>query len=84
MFFIDVELLQSAPLYKHECHFVLGISQSNFCIFHLPTELVLYSPKKETHNILVYRQVQIIVTVTCVLYVNYVIEYKEYNFEGFW
>ena len=33
---------------------------------------------------LVYRQVQIIVAVTCVLYISYVIEYKEYNFEGFW
>ena len=46
--FIDLELiflgssrllwirisLQSAMLCKHECHFVLGISQSNFCIFH--------------------------------------------------
>ena len=29
--------------------------------------------KKVTHNILVYRQVQIIVAVTCVLYVSYVI-----------
>ena len=33
--------------------------------------------KKVTHNILVYRQVQIIVAVTCVLYLIYVIEYKE-------
>ena len=33
--------------------------------------------KKVTHNILVYRQVQIIVAVTCVLYISYVIEYKE-------
>ena len=37
----------------------------------------IYSSKKVTHNILVYRQVQIIVAVTCVLYINYVIEYKE-------
>ena len=37
----------------------------------------IYSPKKVTHNILVYRQVQIIVAVTCVLYISYVIEYKE-------
>ena len=29
------------------------------------------------YNILVYRQVQIIVAVTCVLYISYVIEYKE-------
>ena len=43
-----------------------------------------YSSKKVTHNILVYRQVQIIVAVTCVLYISYVTEYKEYNFEGFW
>ena len=42
------------------------------CIFYL-----LYSPKKVTHNILIYRQVQIIVAVTCVLYISYVIEYKE-------
>ena len=28
----------------------------------------IYSPKKVTHNILVYRQVQIIVAVTYVLY----------------
>ena len=40
--------------------------------------------KKVTHNILVYRQVQIIVAVTCILYISYVIEYKEWNFEGFW
>ena len=33
--------------------------------------------KKVMHNILVYRQVQIIVAVTCVLYINYVIENKE-------
>ena len=37
----------------------------------------IYSPKKVTHNILVYKQVQIIVAVTCVLYISYVIEYKE-------
>ena len=37
----------------------------------------IYSPKKVTHNILVYRQIQIIVAVTCVLYISYVIEYKE-------
>ena len=47
-------------------------------------DLFIYSPKKVTHNIFVYRQVQIIVAVTCVLYKRYVIEYKEYNFEGFW
>ena len=40
--------------------------------------------KKVTHNILVHRQVQIIVGATCVLYISYVIEYKEWNFEGFW
>ena len=34
--------------------------------------------KKVTHNILVYRQVQIIVAVTCVLYISYIIEYKEF------
>ena len=33
--------------------------------------------KKVTHNILVYRQVKIIVAVNCVLYISYVIEYKE-------
>ena len=33
--------------------------------------------KKITHNILVYRQVQIIVVVTCVLYISYAKEYKE-------
>ena len=33
--------------------------------------------KKVTHNILVYRQVQIIVAVICDLYISYVIEYKE-------
>ena len=36
-----------------------------------------YSPKKVTHGILVHRQVQIIVAVNCVLYISYVIEYKE-------
>ena len=34
----------------------------------------IYSPKKVTHNILVNRQVQIIVAITCVLYISYVIE----------
>ena len=43
--------------------------------------MYIYSSKKVTHNILV--QVQIIVAVTCVLYISYVIEHKEYNFEGF-
>ena len=33
--------------------------------------------KKVTHNILVNRQVQIIVAVTCGLCISYVIEYKE-------
>ena len=33
--------------------------------------------KKVTHNILVYRQVQIIVAIICVLYISYVKEYKE-------
>ena len=37
----------------------------------------LYSPKKVTHNTLVYRQVRIIVAVTCILYISYVVEYKE-------
>ena len=37
----------------------------------------VYSPKKVMHNILVYRQVQIIVAITCVLYISYVIESKE-------
>ena len=36
----------------------------------------LYSPKKVMHNFLVYRQVHIIVAVTCVLYIS-VIPYKE-------
>ena len=40
-------------------------------------QCLVYSPKKVTHNILVYRQVQIIVSATCVLYISYVIEYKE-------
>ena len=35
--------LQSALLCKHECHFVSGISQSNFCIFHNTTESVIMS-----------------------------------------
>ena len=43
----------------------------------------MYTLKKVTHNILVYRQIQIIYAVTCVLYKSYVIEYKEYNFEDF-
>ena len=34
--------LQSALLCKHECHFVSGISQSNFSIFHNTTESVIY------------------------------------------
>ena len=38
---------------------------------------LIYSLKKVTHNILVYRQVQIIVAATCVLYISYVMEYKE-------
>ena len=33
--------LQSVMLCKHECHFVSGISQSNFCIFHNTTESVI-------------------------------------------
>ena len=33
--------------------------------------------KKVTHNILVDRQIQIIVAVTCVLYISYVIEHRE-------
>ena len=37
----------------------------------------IYSSKKVTHNILVYRQVQITVAVTCVLYLSYAIEYNE-------
>ena len=37
----------------------------------------IYSSKTVTHNVLVYRQVQIIVVVTCVLCISYVIEYKE-------
>ena len=36
----------------------------------------MYSSKKVTHNILVYGQVQIIVAFTSVLYISYVIEYK--------
>ena len=39
--------------------------------------LIYTLQKKITHNILVYRQVQIIVAVTCVLYTSYVIEYNE-------
>ena len=47
-------------------------------VLHLNTvKHLLYSPKKVTHNILVDRQVQLIVAVTCVLYISYVIEYKE-------
>ena len=38
---------------------------------------IIYSSKKVRHNILVYRQVQIIVAVTYVLYISYVIEYNE-------
>ena len=38
---------------------------------------LIYSPNKVTHNILVKRQVQISVAVTCVLCISYVIEYKE-------
>ena len=33
-------------LYKHECHFVSGISQSNFCIFHNTTESVIIYQSK--------------------------------------
>ena len=36
--------LQSVMLCKHECHFVSGISQSNFCIFHNTTESVIIPP----------------------------------------
>ena len=38
---------------------------------------IIYSPKKVMHNILVYRQAQISVAVTCVLYISYIMEYKE-------
>ena len=48
------------------------------------TSSEIYSSKKVMHNILVYGQVQIIVAVTSVLYISYVIGYKEKNFEGFW
>ena len=37
----------------------------------------IYVNMQLTHNILVYRQVQIIIAATCVLYISYVIEYKE-------
>ena len=40
--------------------------------------------KKETHNILVHKQVQIIVAVTPVLYIINEVKYKENNFESFW
>ena len=43
----------------------------------LPLAKYILAKKKVTHNILVYGQVQIIVAVTCVLYISYVIEYKE-------
>ena len=33
--------------------------------------------KKVTHNRLVYRQARIIVAVTCILYISYVVQYKE-------
>ena len=33
--------LQSVMLWKHECHFVSGIGQSNFCILHNTTESVI-------------------------------------------
>ena len=46
--------------------------------------LEIYSPNKVTHIILAYRQVQIIVAVTCVLYISYAIEYKGKDVDGFW
>ena len=53
--------------------------QPNTCIVYKRDDFnfYIYSPKKVTHNILVYSQVQIIVAATCVLYIIYVIEYKE-------
>ena len=56
-------------------HFIL---LPYFNLDNLVLKCHFYSPKKVTHNILVYRQVQIMVAVTCVLYIlSYVIEYKE-------
>ena len=42
----------------------------------LKGKLQVYSSRKVTHNILVYRQVQIIVAVTCFMYIRYFIEYE--------
>ena len=63
-------MTQERPLYTFES--IVQRSRSNLG----PVDKV-YSSKKVTHNILVYMQVQIIVAVTCVLYISYVIEYKE-------
>ena len=46
-------------------------------IYYSVNSHIIYSSKKVTHNTLVYRQVQIIVVVTCVLYISNVKEYKE-------
>ena len=54
----------------------------NYILCTVLHSLIILS-KKVTHNILVYWQVQIIVVVTCVLYISYVIEYKKIEFEGF-
>ena len=44
--------LQIAVLCKHECHFVSGISQSNFCIFHKTTEsLIIYTVYNHTWGV---------------------------------
>ena len=72
--FLKIELLLFPNVYDNL------FSNIVICILLLTK---IYTSKKVTHNILVYRQVQIIVAVTCVLYISYVIEYKEKNFESF-
>ena len=52
----------------------------NYIGYYLSTNICIHVytlQKKVTHNVLVYRQVQIIVVVTCLLCISYVIEYKK-------
>ena len=44
--------LQSVMLCRYECHFVSGISQSNFCIFHNTTESVIICRMISQFNLL--------------------------------
>ena len=60
-------------IFTHTPWTLLDITNLTTNIWHIN----IYASKKVTHNVLVYRQVQIIVAVTCVLYISYVIEYKE-------